>query len=333
MDDRGGTGTKKYKFELFLNGAKIKTRAYSTAKTFSYIPTQPGSYKVKAYVKDLTGEKNKTSALITIIGGSTDTVYRACLIGQSNYDYQTDLHGTSDTGHMQNMLNNLSMGYIVNRYADRTASGIISAISSAFSGADTDDVSLFYYSGHGVVDGTSSYAGSLCGTDAVGSAGLVTPAQLRDALNSIPGTVIVLLDSCGSGSYVKSKDGTVQEMTLTKADASAFNAAIISAFKGFTVKLGDLKTEKFKVITASAYNASSWETSTNGVYYGYFTRYLCKGAGYDILSGRVGLNADSNGDSTVAQMEAHTYVNNNISSSTQVAQVYPANSTYPFFKR
>ena len=57
----------KYCFVLYKNGKKIKTQAYSTKSTFSYTPKGAGTYKVKVYVKDATGEKvNKTSAKITV---------------------------------------------------------------------------------------------------------------------------------------------------------------------------------------------------------------------------------------------------------------------------
>ncbi|MBO4676552.1 MAG: hypothetical protein J5633_03290 [Oscillospiraceae bacterium] len=66
----GGTGTLKYYFILYKDGVKLKTRSYSTAKTFSYTPTEAGSYKVKVYVKDTAGNKvSKTSGKIAVTLG------------------------------------------------------------------------------------------------------------------------------------------------------------------------------------------------------------------------------------------------------------------------
>ena len=57
----------KYCFVLYKNGKKIKTQAYSTKSTFSYTPKGAGTYKVKVYVKDASGEKiYKTSAKIKV---------------------------------------------------------------------------------------------------------------------------------------------------------------------------------------------------------------------------------------------------------------------------
>ena len=63
----GGTGTLKYYFILYKDGSRIATRSYSTAKTFSYIPTEPGTYKVRVYVKDANGTKvSKLSGGVTV---------------------------------------------------------------------------------------------------------------------------------------------------------------------------------------------------------------------------------------------------------------------------
>ena len=66
----GGTGTLQYFFFLYKDGVKIKSRSYSTSNTFSYTPTEAGSYKVKVYVKDSAEAKSyKTSAAVTVTTG------------------------------------------------------------------------------------------------------------------------------------------------------------------------------------------------------------------------------------------------------------------------
>ena len=63
----GGSGALQYYFIVYKDGVKVKTRSYSTAKTFSYTPTEAGSYKAKVYVKDTAGTKvNKTSSAVTV---------------------------------------------------------------------------------------------------------------------------------------------------------------------------------------------------------------------------------------------------------------------------
>ena len=66
----GGSGTLKYYFILYKDGTKIKTRSYSTTRTFSYTPTEAGSYKVKVYVKDADGTKSyKVSGKVAVTLG------------------------------------------------------------------------------------------------------------------------------------------------------------------------------------------------------------------------------------------------------------------------
>ncbi len=63
----GGTGTLQYYFNLYKDGTKIATQAYSTARTFSYTPTEAGTYKVRVYVKDAEGTKvSKLSGAVTV---------------------------------------------------------------------------------------------------------------------------------------------------------------------------------------------------------------------------------------------------------------------------
>ena len=51
----GGSGTLQYCFYVFKNGSVIVRGSYGTAKTYSYKPTTAGTYTVRAYVKDSSG--------------------------------------------------------------------------------------------------------------------------------------------------------------------------------------------------------------------------------------------------------------------------------------
>ena len=66
----GGTGDLQYCFYIYRDGTQVKKIAYSSSKSFSYSPTEPGSYTVKCFVKDGDGTvKNKTSAAVTVERG------------------------------------------------------------------------------------------------------------------------------------------------------------------------------------------------------------------------------------------------------------------------
>ena len=71
----GGTGTLQYYFIVYKDGTKVKTRAYSTANTFSYTPTEAGTYKAKVYVKDAADTKvSKLGTAITVTAGAELTI-------------------------------------------------------------------------------------------------------------------------------------------------------------------------------------------------------------------------------------------------------------------
>ena len=66
----GGEGALQYYFIIYKDGTKVKTRTYSTTATFSYTPTEPGTYKARVYVKDANDTKtNKLSSGVTVTVG------------------------------------------------------------------------------------------------------------------------------------------------------------------------------------------------------------------------------------------------------------------------
>jgi hypothetical protein len=74
-----------------------------------------------------------------------------------------------------------------------TKSAILNGIANAFSGVDSDDVSYFYFSGHGINSNGVSY---LCPTNVSYHSPLsafISTNELENALNAIPGTKVVIL--------------------------------------------------------------------------------------------------------------------------------------------
>ena len=65
----GSAQPLQYYFILYKNGTKVKTRVYSTTKTFNFTPTEPGVYRVRVFVKDADGVKvKKLSGSVTVTG-------------------------------------------------------------------------------------------------------------------------------------------------------------------------------------------------------------------------------------------------------------------------
>jgi len=160
-----------------------------------------------------------------------------------------------------------------------TKTAIINGIASTFSGADDNDVSYFYFAGHGSWDFITSY---ICPTDANGSIdSFISVDELESALSAISGTKVVILDSCNSGGFIgKGKE----KITISKEDLASFNDNIINIFSQSQSK-GLLTTNQYKVLTASHYDQSSYGDADphpiDGYPCSFFNRYLCLGCGYD----------------------------------------------------
>lgn len=276
---------------------------------------------------------------VNISRSSATTTYRALIIGNvydNNSNISTLTCCDGDRTIMTNLLNQSVTGtrYQVTTRRNLTASQILSAIPTAFSGADSNSVSLFFYSGHGF-----STSGYLVGTDGSG----VSFAQLKSALDAIPGKKIVILDSCFSGQAIgKSAGDALEAEDITVADLDAFNQSVINAFASgsseSTEKSGELAASNYYVMTA----ASKSQTSIGYSSYSLFTLYLAMGSGWNGRSStRLStLYADTNGDNKITLNEAYTkteeYVaeirasNSNV---TQRTQVYPTNSSFVIWGR
>ncbi len=263
-------------------------------------------------------------------------ISRALLIGNQNYS--SELPGChNDMNSMAGMLGGLKNSFKITKYPDASASQMLNAIKSAFSGATESDVSLFFYSGHGLSSSGSSYHGSLCGVD--GS--YLTPSELASALSAVPGRVIVLLDSCFSGAVISTKDGKVDKSAL-----DSYNQAVIDAFAAvnttLSAKAGEMYGKsKFVVLTAAAYSETSsslWYTSEGeSSAFGVFTRALVEGCGSEYYTGNYtgSIPSDNNGDKGISVTEIYNYILNDqyVNYVDQTTQCYAANMSEILFKR
>ena len=253
-----------------------------------------------------------------------ETRYYALLIQNGDYRHISKvLDAKYDVQAMKNMLKGLSQPWTVRVKKNLTSGQILSAIRSAFKGATEDDVCLFYYAGHGNEDTEEAYAGALVGVgynargltlgDAEagsGSAGMdeLSARRLAYALDqNCPGKVIVILECCGSGSYVY--DG---ESPLSwQGSGEAFNRAVADAFgdRQFSAlpRTGDLRGAKFTVMTTCEHGDWGKEIPLSGkVHCGALTYSLVKAMGCGFPDGGYTgkTPADLNGDGAVTLEEA-----------------------------
>ena len=262
----------------------------------------------------------------------------------------------NDMSFMKEMLNDLSNDYDVIAQENATLDEIIDLIDIAFAGATDDDVSLFYYSGHGVTGSNEYYSGALQTVDYQ----YISTMDLAEMLSEIPGRVIVILDSCGSGAVISDgSENTVSILTLDgdepddgnelSFDAARFNNGVIDAFSSFdsvidqspagdtpgiSSRAGELKQTKFYVITGSAYEENSLTTQIDGVWGGVLTRAIASGAGCTFPGAAYtgSMPADSDSDNALSFSELAAYCKSYAEDKQHVLS-YSAFPLYDIFQR
>ena len=197
----------------------------------------------------------------------TSTTYRALLIGEENFN-PTCVRNRGDVVLMTNMLNSvtgaLGGAWNITQDFDLSPTQVQQAISTAFADADEDDISLFFIATHGDTKSEGSHAGALQTVDSSGTTGWIFFENLASWLNAIPGKVIVIIESCGSGAALYEEG----------VDENSFNEAVINAFKTvetsglvpnrvgsqivYDPQTGELRNDKFRVLTASRYQQESY---------------------------------------------------------------------------
>jgi len=268
------------------------------------------------------------------------SVYRAFLVGVGDYQYfpngceGNDLPSPPyDVDRMHDTLSHSGSGFSsINELIDleATKAAILNGINTTFSGADGDDISYFYFTGHGMNYSGVSY---LCPTDIQCDSPLssyISTNELESALSAIPGTKVVILDCCHSGGFIGKQIG--EENIFT--DAQEFNENVINVFLS-----KDLTSSQYKVLTSCLSSQVCWELiPSEGDPFGLFSGVLCLGCGYDTYIHPY--PADGNGNSEITLHEAYTYTYEMVNAMTvdlndlygwdidQDTQVYPLNSDF-----
>ena len=278
-------------------------------------------------------EVTKTTSAEITVGTATqnEVVYRALCVGIGDYiqGSENDLSAPPyDVDRIRQILQQCRFGTLNTTFSNigylkdwqATKSNILQGIPSAFSGADSNDISYFYFSGHGSRVGNTSYICPADITSFVDSA--ISVDELESALSTIPGTKVVFLDSCHSGGFIgKGRE----EIMVSREELESFNDGVINIFSQARPK-GLLTTNQYKVLTSCHYYQECWEIQpVEGDPFGVFTMALYNGCDY---SGSY--PADTNMDTKVSLHEAYLYVRNWVFSYriSQDVQIYPNNSSF-----
>ena len=214
------------------------------------------------------------------------TTYRALLIG--NEAYSPRLRGPyNDLTAMSAVLGRSTIGgkkyESVTVLKDQKKAQVLSDIAAMAKKSDGDDVTLLYYPGHGAQGAATEPGPGLWCVDKK----LLSVPELKAALDKVPGTVIVILDSCFSGMFI-GKGATAAE---AKALGKSFDAQVMGAFKGSS-KDGPtakgLTSNKYQVITACRKAETSvsvgYTRSGSTTYVGLATYFIAVAGGYDLFN-------------------------------------------------
>ncbi|HZK11237.1 MAG TPA: caspase family protein [Atribacterota bacterium] len=273
-----------------------------------------------------------------------ETVYRALCVGVGDYMYFPDIYGNIDlpgtpydVNRICYTLDRCRFGSADTEFSEiwyntdwsATKSAILQGITNVFAEADYNDVSYFYFTGHGIRVNNISY---LCPTEVnyfLPMSTYISVDELENALSTIPGTKVVILDSCHSGGFIgKGRE----EVIVSQEELESFNDEVINVFFQAQSK-GLLTTNEYKVLTSCHYYQLCWGIlPAEGDPFGVFTMGLCKGCGY-----YGSYPADTNLDTKVSLQEAYLYVKSYVAdldaqlpyiNITQDVQVYPNNSSF-----
>jgi len=282
---------------------------YCTGLKLSEIPT--GRLRFRLFGKPVALHGSDTLAYrateIPVSSASSDddpATYRALLVSEDDFyfstvpgDYFGWEHTTRNRGDvisMKRMLNRVrtpdGSRYAVRVRHNTSHDQLARLITETFADADENDVSLFFIATHG--DSSDDASDDMAGALVMASSSESYPEdftlyELRDLLLKVPGKVIVILQSCGSGAAIHANGSSAAELCRA---AESFDSNAIRLFQaadpGIAVPVantGELRVEnKFYVLCASAYREESWgdepETDeANGS--NMFTNWLIEGVG------------------------------------------------------
>jgi hypothetical protein len=252
--------------------------------------------------------------------------YRALFIGVSkynNYDGAIDLKTPApNTQKLKTLFNkfkftedNIPVEVIRTlTNEDATKEGIFNAITETFKDAKDNDVSYFYYMGHGNVR---------LGTPVITPAdykytdflSMITVHELKEELDKIKGHKVIFLETCHGGNFI--------ERDIRSVDVN-FDKSAIQEFSKIT--RDTLNRPPYQVITSSSGSQLSWENTFWN--YSYFCKPLVEGC-----EGK----ADYDGDEIITLDELHNYITVWIAKQNlperQEPQIYPEGSEFVVCER
>jgi hypothetical protein len=237
-------------------------------------------------------------------GGDGEVNYWAVIVGIEDYESINDLSYTVDDAEdMQTVLlsyDNWDMENIQFLTDDKASwLGVQNAIDEMATSSDSNDVCLFFFSGHGSripdEDGdegkSDHYDEVICPYDTTGYLeNVISDDELGGWLSTCPGNVVVILDTCMSGGFVKGVEGTIKTVPNPRVSKDAiakkhFGEGLVERLKQRPISR-DLNQAGYVVLMACKESKSAYESPILGN--GVFTYYIVEG-----LWGPANANSDN----------------------------------------
>ena len=330
------------------------TKIFTVSQDGELTGCYPGKARLKVYLPD--------GKMVSETDVTVKANYRALLFSESTFAGGVIRRNRGDVRLMKNVLSSVTgqdgETYKVYSFDDLIAREVYAKINQLLVEPSRDgDVSMFFFASHGDYKSTSQkLAGRLWCKNK--ETWLELP-ELAKTLSKAKGKVIVILESCGPGAATKEWGSENLSTAFSDADTAAeeetdapdlselFISAFADADPGLTVyqtgeqvlsRAGETSgqttqanlflTEKFVVLTASAYLQASYMVGEHT--YNLFPYWLTKGVG---TSGAMPADIEhGNGDGKLTVNELYQYVYTH-TRYRQTPQVYPKNSDYVLFLR
>jgi len=232
------------------------------------------------------------------------STYRAFFVGISKYENGWTLPSPAEnTNRLEDLFSQCKFGEdeigfeVIEKLTNynATKANILNGILSTFAGADENDVSYFYYMGHG---GLKNGIPIITPTDYESTLeSAITVHELEEYLNIIAGTKVIFLETCHAGNFI-AKD------------------IALEPFNEFSLDL--LNKEGYQVLASSAGDEQSWDSP--------YGSYFCNA----LIEGCENLTADDNKDGIVDISELYQYIKLKVTK--QTVQIYPEGSTFPIIE-
>ncbi len=271
---------------------------------------------------------------LTVSVGPAPVRYRALLVGEQNYPFREDAERNGSENSVNALASLLESGrfessaYVVRTASDLSRAELIAEIRKTFQNANEQDVSLFYITCHGNYTGGMSFLELSDGSS-------LSVRDLERELRRIKGTVVVLIDCCGSGGAIGAA-----------SDRLAFVKGVTGAFSGASIR-----GSKYKVLASAGLDQDSFRMALNedanqGMMATVFARALCDGTGWNMDRGTRGtMGADADFDGKVTLGELYNYMSIRVKWYLDIAsqltgevyeqsvQVYPQGDPFVIYER